>query len=121
MKSRIKLSVRRQDAAASSYKWKDEDSPDFGEADHVSASGGGGAESRPGPAAAAAKTPRGEDGDGDWSRFQQLTAGFDKVLKEKQEKLAEIKVDSYYQRKKTQVACRKLVLLVLEDLFLYSS
>ncbi len=108
----------RQDAAASAYKWKDEDSPDFGEAEQVSASGGGGDESRTGPAAA--KTPRDEDGDGDWSRFQQLTAGFDKVLKEKQEKLAEIKVDSYYQRKKTQVADRKLVLLVLEDLFLYS-
>ncbi len=109
----------RQDATASAYKWKDEDSPDFGETDQVSASGGGGAESRTGPAAAA-KTPRDEDGDGDWSRFQQLTAGFDKVLKEKQEKLAEIKVDSYYQRKKTQVAYCKLVLLVLEDLFLYS-
>jgi hypothetical protein len=31
-----------------------------------------------------------------------LTAGVDKVLREKQDKLAEIKVDSYYQRKKTQ-------------------
>ena len=48
-----------------------------------------------------AATPREEtDDESDWRR---LTAGVDKVLREKQEKLAEIKVDSYYQRKKTQV------------------
>ena len=43
-----------------------------------------------------------QDTDG-WGRFAELTSGIDKVLKEGQDKLKDIKDHSYYQRKKTQV------------------
>lgn len=104
-KENLQLALNQEEAGGESYRWKDEDSPDFGEAVPRSPVRGSDAEDKSG-GQAGAKTPRddnNDDDEGGWRRFQELTAGVDKVLREKQEKLAEIKVDSYYQRKKTQV------------------
>jgi len=52
-----------------------------------------------------AKSPSGSQGsnkDLDWKQFNALTSGVDHLLKQKKEELDEIKVGSYYQRKKTQ-------------------
>jgi len=51
------------------------------------------------------KSPSGSQGstkDEGWKQFNALTSGVDHLLKQKKEELDEIKVGSYYQRKKTQ-------------------
>ena len=90
-KGDLKLDLKE---TATTGDWSNQASPDFG-------SVGASPEDKQEDKEAPGRTPK-EDSEG-WKKFQELTSGIDKVLKEKTSKLEEIKVDSYYQRKKTQV------------------
>ena len=90
-KGDLKLDLKE---TATTGDWSNQASPDFGSVEAASPEDKQDKE-------APGRTPK-EDSEG-WKKFQELTSGIDKVLKEKTSKLEEIKVDSYYQRKKTQV------------------
>ena len=97
-KGDLKLDLKE---TATTGDWSNQASPDFGSVEAASPEDKQDKE-------APGRTPK-EDSEG-WKKFQELTSGIDKVLKEKSSKLEEIKVDSYYQRKKTQV---KIVIIIV--------